>query len=40
MFKNVRVVILFDMLLNLSFKMTTSFVNVARTAASTSKYIY
>ena len=28
------------MLLNLSFKMTTSFVNIARTTASTSKFIY
>ena len=40
MFKNMRLVILFDMLLNPSFKMTTSFANIARTAASTSKYIY
>ena len=39
MFKSMRLVILFDMLLNPSFKMTTSFVNIARTAASTSKYI-
>ena len=31
MFKNMRLVILFDMLLNPSFKMTTSFANVART---------
>ena len=32
-----RLVILFDMLLNPSFKMTTGFANVARTTASTSK---
>ena len=31
-----RLVILFDMLLNPSFKMTTGFANVARTTASTS----
>ena len=36
MFKNLRLVILF---LNPSFKMTTSFANVARTTASTSKLI-
>ena len=35
-----RLVILFDMLLNPSFKMTTGFTNVARTTASTSKFIY
>ena len=40
MFKNMRLVILFDMLLNPSFKMTTSFANVAGTTASTSKFIY
>ena len=40
MFKNIRLVILFDMLLDLSFKMTTSFANIARTTASTSKFIY
>ena len=33
-------VILFDMFLNPSFKMTTSFANVARTPANTSKFIY
>ena len=33
MFKNMRLVILFDMFLNLSFKMT-SFANIARTTAS------
>ena len=31
MFKNVRLVILFDVLLNPSFKMTASFANIART---------
>ena len=35
-----RFVILFDMLLNPSFKMTTSFANIARTTASTNKFIY
>ena len=35
MFKNMRLVILSDMLLNFSLKMTTSFANRARTAAST-----
>ena len=40
MFENMRLAILFDMLLNPSFKMTTSFANIARTAASTSKFIY
>ena len=35
-----RLVILFDMLLNPSFKMTTSFANIARTTASTCKLIY
>ena len=40
MFKNMRRVILFDMFLNAAFKMTTSFANAARTAASTSKFIY
>ena len=33
-------VLLFDMLLNPSFKITTSFTNVARTTASASKCIY
>ena len=37
--KNMRLVILFDMLLNPSFKMRTSFTNIARTTASTSKFI-
>ena len=35
-----RLVILFDMLLNPSFKMTTGFANVARTTGSASKFIY
>ena len=34
MFKNMRLVILFDMFLNPSFKMTTSFTSIARTTAS------
>ena len=38
MFKNVRLVILFDILLNPSFKMTTRFTNIARTKASTSRH--
>ena len=37
---NVRLVILFDMFLNPRFKMTTSVANIARTRASTSKFIY
>ena len=40
MLKNVRLVIHFDMFLNPSFKIVTSFANVARTAGSTSKFIY
>ena len=40
MFKSMRLVILFDMLLNASFKMTTSFANIARTTTSTSKFTY
>ena len=40
MFKNMRLVILFDMLLSPSFKMITSFANIARNTASTSKFIY
>ena len=35
MFKNVRLVIIFHIFLNPSFKMTTSFANVARTTTST-----
>ena len=38
--KNMRLVILFDMLINPSFKMTTGFANVARTTVSTGKFIY
>ena len=38
MFKNMRFVILFDMLLNPSFKMMTSFANIARTTASVNLY--
>ena len=41
MFKNMRLLILFDMLLNPRFKMTTSFANIARaTGSTTSKFIY
>ena len=40
MFKNMRLVILFDMLLNSSFKMTADFANIARTTASTNKFKY
>ena len=40
MFKNMRLVILFDMLINPSFKMTTSFANIAKTRASTSKFMH
>ena len=40
MLKIMRVVVLFDMFLNPSFKMTTNFANVARTTGSTSKFIY
>ena len=40
MFKNMRLVILFDIFLNPSLKMTTSFTNIARTTAGTSKFIY
>ena len=40
LFKNIRLAILFDMLLNPSFKVTTSFANIATTTASTSKFIY
>ena len=38
--KNIRLVILSDMLLNPSLKMMTSFANIARTAASTNKFMY
>ena len=37
MFKNMTLVGLFDIFL---FKMTTSFANIAKTRASTSKFIY
>ena len=40
MFKNMRFVILFDMLLNPSFKMMTSFAIIAGTTARTNKFIY
>ena len=40
MFKNMRVVIPFDMFLNPSFKMMTGFANIARATASTSTFIY
>ena len=40
MFKNIRLVVLFGMFLNPSSKMTTSFANLVRTAASTSKFIF
>ena len=40
MFENMRLVILFDVLLNPSFKMMASLPNVARTTASRSKFIY
>ena len=35
-----RLVILFDMFLNTNVKMLTSFAKVARTKASTNKFIY
>ena len=40
MFKNMSLVILFEMLLNPSFRMATSFANIPRTTASASKFIY
>ena len=40
MFKNMKLVILFNMFLNPSFKMTTCYADVARTTASTSKFIH
>ena len=40
MFKNMQLVIPFDMFLKPSFKMTTSFANIARTTATTSEFIY
>ena len=40
MYKNMRMVIFSDILLNPNFKMTTSYANIARTTASTVKLIY
>ena len=40
MLENMRLVIIFDMLLDPILKMTTSFANVARTTPRTSKLIY
>ena len=40
MFKNMRLAIFFDMLLNPGFKMTISFASVARTTGSASKFKY
>ena len=40
MFKNMRLVILFDMFLNSSFKMKAGFANIARITASTIEFIY
>ena len=40
MFKNMRFVILFEIVLNARFKMTTNFADIARTTASASKFIY
>ena len=40
MFKNMTLVILFDMLPNPSFKTATSFAYIARTTASTSIFIH
>ena len=37
MFKNMRLVILFEIFLNPSFKMMTNFANIVRTTPSTSK---
>ena len=39
MLKNMRLVILLDMFLNISFKMMAGFANIHRTAVSTSKCI-
>ena len=39
MFKNMTLVILFDVFLSPSFKMATNFADVARTTAGTSKFI-
>ena len=40
MFENIRLVILFDVFLNLSFKVTVRFTSIAATTANTSKFIY
>ena len=40
MFKNRRLVILFDMFLNPSFKMIKSLANIARTTPITNKFMY
>ena len=40
MFKNMRLVILFNMSLDPSFKMMTSLANIDRNTASASKFIY
>ena len=39
-FKNMRLILLFYMFFNPSFKMTTSFASIASTTASPSKFIY
>ena len=40
MFKYMRLAILFNIILDSNFKMTTGFANIARTVANTSKFIY
>ena len=40
MFKHMRLIVPFDMFINPSFKIATSFANVARTTTSTSKFVY
>ena len=40
MFRNMRFVILFDIFLNPSLKMTTNFAKIDRATTSTSKFIY
>ena len=40
MFKTIKLFILFDIFLKLSFKVTTIFTNVTRTTDNTSKSIY
>ena len=40
MFKNTRLIIFFDIFLNPSFKMMTSFANIAGFRASTRKFVY